>query len=405
MTLLPTAPPRPMYGCGHLTEWLRQKGATTVALVTDQTLTDTPILATVRARIVAAGVQVRFFVLPDAGNLDSVLRLADRFADCDLVVGVGGGSVIDQVKLAATLCGNPKARGRLTVAQRSGTIILPVTVERRTPLLAIPTTLGTGTELSAVACLVYPEGKRIISGLCLRPDAAVLDPLATETLPVELVAEGTLEALFRTVSPYIGDHADLPEQDTLVEAVAAELVRLGDEVNRLRRRGEPISPQIRLRIAELSGRSQLGDLHAGRKPYAVKGWAIANELSWELSLRKMPAIAALLSPLWRRIADGDHRIGSAPRLVRIWQRLAENSPGLPDDPAEGIAALIERWQIDHRITADPAQLDTVAARAVHAWGAGLPVLGGLTQAEIRQLLADAVADRALAPGTPQTSVA
>lgn len=91
MTLLPTAPPRPMYGCGHLTEWLRQKGATTVALVTDQTLTDTPILATVRARIVAAGVQVRFFVLPDAGNLDSVLRLADRFADCDLVVGVGGG--------------------------------------------------------------------------------------------------------------------------------------------------------------------------------------------------------------------------------------------------------------------------------------------------------------------------
>src|SRR5690606_41823186 len=111
------------------------------------------------------------------------------------------------------------ARGRRTDAQRSGTIILPVRVERRTQLLAIPTTLGTGTELSAVACLVYPEGKRIISGLCLRPDAAVLDPLATETLPVELVAEGTLEALFRTVSPHIGDHADLPEQDTLGEEI------------------------------------------------------------------------------------------------------------------------------------------------------------------------------------------
>lgn len=178
--------------------------------------------------------------LSGAGDLRTVAALADRLADTELVVGIGGGSLLDQAKLATLIRANPDAYARLTVPQRSGLLVLGPGTTRSLPLVAVPTTVGTGTEFSGVACLSYPEqGKRLVMGTALRPKVAVLDPVATGTLDDELIAEGVLEALFRVVSPYVGDHGDLPTEDALVETIAQRLVLLGHEVRDARRAGYP----------------------------------------------------------------------------------------------------------------------------------------------------------------------
>ncbi|MFM9451024.1 daptide-type RiPP biosynthesis dehydogenase [Streptomyces europaeiscabiei] len=399
-------PTRALIGPDALTAWLPDGAGRTAALLVDSAVATAGITALVRNRLGRARwrtTQTPLTTGPgDLGTAAAIAEgLADKRAGIGLVVAIGGGSVLDQAKIAALLRANPVAYTRLTVPQRGGLMGLPGEVIRTVPLLAVPTTLGTGSEVSAVACLAYPQGKRLILGGVLRPEAALLDPSATATLPRELVVEGVLEALFRAVSPYAGDHRDdRRTEDRLTETVARRLVQLGYEAVREARP----SDALRLDIAKLSGLTHGEWLHQGRDPYAVKGWLIANEMSSALGVRKMTAVAALLPHLWRAVLDGEPRLGSAPRLHRMWAGLRDAAPqerarALPEDPADGIEALMDDWRVGRRLTADgPGQIEALAERTVRAWGAGLPMLGGLRAEDVRRLL-----DAALGATTAHTA--
>ncbi|MFI2032955.1 daptide-type RiPP biosynthesis dehydogenase [Streptomyces buecherae] len=391
MKPLGDSPRQPLSGTDELARLLRNgfdvRGRS-VAVLVDNAVRDTVIHQRVTAAL--EGAHSETFVLSGPGDLRGVCTLSGRLADAELVVGLGGGSLLDQAKLATLMASGPELSARLTVPQRSGLIVLAPAPSRPMPLIAVPTTVGTGSESSAVACLAYPQGKRLVMGRVLRPEAAVLAPEATVTLPQELVAEGVLEALFRLVSPYVGDHHDLPPQDARVEAAAGRLVRLGYGVREAARAGERSSDRLRREIAELSGSSHGESFHEGRDPYAVKGWLIANELSTVLAIRKMTAVAALLPVLWRAIDAGERRLGSARRLRRLWSLLRSEGPErLPADPASGVAALIDSWLIERRIAMTPSQTETAARRIVRAWGAGLPMLGGLDGDDLLRLLREA----------------
>ncbi|MEU7162665.1 daptide-type RiPP biosynthesis dehydogenase [Streptomyces chrestomyceticus] len=383
-----------LHGCATFGRWLGRRAERRITVLVDSALKDSDIVTTARGLVESPGRQVDFVALTGAGDVQSVIALADRLADSELVIGIGGGSLLDQVKLATVARDDRDARTRLTVSQRSGLIFLPEFTGRKTPLVSIPTTLGTGTEVSGVACLAHPGGKRLVLGMALQPEVAVLDAAATATLPGELLAEGVLEALFRVVSPYIGDLRAAPTEDMLVEAVAERLVGLGHALAAVRSAdpsGVVADDALRLEIAKVSGFSHNAWLHHGREPYAVKGWLLANELSWTLRVRKMTAVAALLPPLWQAIADGESRLGSAARLRQMWERLRMVGPQrLPADPGAGVRALVDAWRIERRLTADTALLDTVAQRTVRAWGAGLPMLGGQGAGDVRRLLSNAV---------------
>ncbi|MFD7028529.1 daptide-type RiPP biosynthesis dehydogenase [Streptomyces sp. NPDC059917] len=387
------APAQQLIGCDSLGAWFTGRPERRITVLVDEAVASAPVTATVRALLAGERYRTRVLELSGPGDLESVVDLADRLADAELVVGIGGGSLLDQAKLAALLRTNPDAYARLTVPQRSGLLVLGPHTAHGLPLVAVPTTVGTGTESSGVACLGYPgQGKRLVMGTALRPRAAVLDPAATATLDDELIAEGVLEALFRAVSPYVGDHGDLPTEDALVETIAERLVRLGHEVRDARRAGRPTDDRLRLEIAKLSALSHAEWAHLGRDLYAVKGWLIANELSSALGVRKMTAVAAILPHLWRAISAGESRLGSAVRLERLWSRLRATDPdALPADPAAGIEALVDSWGIDRGITAGPDRLAAIAGRTVRAWGAGLPMLGGLRTGEVYGLLAEAAA--------------
>ncbi|MFJ4503639.1 daptide-type RiPP biosynthesis dehydogenase [Streptomyces sp. NPDC088864] len=368
-------------------------------LLVDGGVLDTPVHR--RLTEVLGARPYESLTLTGAGDVDGVLALGARLEGAARVFALGGGALLDRAKLATLAVAGRAVAGRLTVPQRSGLVVLTRVPPRPMPLIAVPTTIGTGSEASAVACLGYPDAKRLVMAAELRPEFAVRDPLAVGTLPRHLFVEGVLEAFFRLVSPYIGDHADQPEPDARVRAGAAELLRLGYEVVATTRTGAPTTTTQRERAARLSAEIHTRHFHDERDPYAVKGWLVANELSTVLGLRKMTAVAALLPPLWRAIDRGETRLGSRRRLRGLWSavRAGAGQP-LPADPADGVAALIDAWCVGRRVTAAPGTTVALAHRIVRVWGAGLPMLGGLGHAEVLRLLRATVTEPGTAPVRP-----
>jgi hypothetical protein len=282
-----------------------------------------------------------------------------------VVVAVGGGTAVDVAKLA--------------------TLGAPVRALR---LVAVPTTIGTGTEASAVACVVDADGNRtLVHAPALQPDLATLDPLSTRDLPARLVREGALEALVRVAGPEVVTPSSLPiarvEALALVRALAAALRACEDEP----------SDASRLLLATLSGATHRGWALAGRGPYPWPLWFIANELATVLETTKMEATMLLLGPWMQRVARGDTRWGHYDRLEAVWAEITGNP--LPADCAGAYRA----WLAKHGLSPRPVDVDDDAARrtaerAVRRWGGPLPMLGRFSRDELETLIAESLAPTA-----------
>lgn len=417
MNLSWSCPARTVFGLGGLVDWLRTGPVAapgpigSVTVLADRAVAGRPVLDELRHLLEGNGIGHEVQQIGGAVDLAAVSALAGRLPRPGdrsgpaghALVAVGGGSVLDQVAIAAVLQANPSVWTRLSVAQRSGLILLE-DIRARLPLVAVPTTIGTGAEASTSACLAHPDGKRLLIGDVLRPDAAVLDPLATRGLPDHLVREGLLEPLFRLGCQFVADAGERPTEDALALALAERLVALGDRLDDAL--GGPAtdpaaSDELRRQIAQISALSHAPWLSLGRDRYAARGWYIATELSVALGVRKMTAVAALLPALWAEIDDGRAVLGSADRLRAWWRRLrVAGARPLPADPAAGIAALVGRWRIDPRLPADATAADPVARRCVARWGAGLPMLGRVRTDDLRGPLRralSAVPDRPARP--------
>ncbi|MEW1660647.1 daptide-type RiPP biosynthesis dehydogenase [Streptomyces sp. NPDC093707] len=326
-------------------------------------------------------------------GIDAVRALADEFAQAQptAVVGLGGGSVLDLVKLASAASLDPRILPVLrSRANRGGLIVLPdagwvAPRLRSMTLVCIPTTVGTGVEVSSVACLPTPFGKRLVTGDQLRPDLAVLDSAHTATLPPELLREGVLEALMRVLGTAVGSSAGHRRADGEAAGLVAELVSLGEEL--VGRKGDAA---VRLAVAQSSAATHTGWSLVGRPPFAARHWYLANELSTVLGVRKMTATAAVVPAVWERICAGDDRLGNAERQRVAWSWVRAAAPRLPDEPVLGIRALLRNWAVGAPLSATDAELDLAAQRAHTSWGGRLPMLAGLSFEEIRSLYTQAV---------------
>ena len=140
----------------------------------------------------------------------------------DSVLGIGGGSAIDVAKLVAAL-----AQGRQPVREVFGINLL---AGRQLPLVCLPTTAGTGAEVSPNAILLdeTDESKKGVISPHLVPDAAFLDPLLTLSVPPAVTAATGLDALTHCIEAYANKYAH-PLVDTYalrgVELIAANLAR------------------------------------------------------------------------------------------------------------------------------------------------------------------------------------
>lgn len=119
-----------------------------------------------------------------------------RESGCDGVIAFGGGSVLDAAKAVALLVTNPDS----TLAEMSETSIL----QPRLPLVAIPTTAGTGSETTNVTVIIDAVSgrKQVLAHASLMPDVAILDAALTEGVPSHVTAMTGIDALTHAIEAY-----------------------------------------------------------------------------------------------------------------------------------------------------------------------------------------------------------
>lgn len=170
-----------------------------VLVVTDQRMAGEPVTAELQQALVDAGLGVSVFSgveaeLP-AECLDAGLSACKDFG-ADVVVGLGGGSCIDAAKAIALLA----AHGGL-LSDYYGEFKVPGPI---LPLVAIPTTAGTGSEATPVAVVADPQRavKVGIASPYLIPETAICDPDLTITCPAGLTAVSGADALVHAIEAY-----------------------------------------------------------------------------------------------------------------------------------------------------------------------------------------------------------
>ncbi len=140
------------------------------------------------------------FIEPTIELILEGVRIARENA-CDFVVGIGGGSVIDTAKAVSALMTNPgDVLDYLEVVGRGRPL-------KRTaaPCVAVPTTAGTGAEVTSNAVLTSPEHECKVSlrSPSMLPDLAVVDPQLTCSTPPSITAAVGLDALAQVLEPYV----------------------------------------------------------------------------------------------------------------------------------------------------------------------------------------------------------
>lgn len=315
-----------------------------------------------------------------SADVETVVGLAREIVRVppDVIVAVGGGSILDAGKIAAlALAAGPVLDYAVAHASRSALTLLP-DAPPPVDLIAVPTTLGTSSETNSVGVLRTAGGYRLIVGRALRPRHAVIDPDALATLTEAAVREGALEAFLRlagaSTSPRrsgrsLRDARSLGR--ALLEAVAHDST----------------SAAGRLRLARLSAATQRCTALRGSDPYSARHWYVANEVAFGLGVRKMIASAGAVPAVWRRICAGDARWGDRQSLESFWSGTTETM-ALPLAPPAGLSALLDRWEIPGPPLPTGPELDRIAGAIEGAWGNRMPMLPGLREKDFLDVLRD-----------------
>ena len=183
---------------------MRQHGAKRVMVLTDPGLAGSPAVATTVAALTAAGIDAVLFDQVRVEPTDASFKAAIAFATdgrFDGYVAVGGGSVIDTAKAANLYATYPAdLLDYVNPPIGKGT---PVP-GRLKPLIAIPTTAGTGSETTGVAIfdLVELHAKTGIAHRALRPVLGIIDPENTVSMPRMVTACSALDVLSHAIESY-----------------------------------------------------------------------------------------------------------------------------------------------------------------------------------------------------------
>ncbi len=172
------------------------------------------IVASLSAQGVRSTVYAEIEFEPSIQSLTPAVASA-RASGCDLVIGLGGGSTMDTAKAVAALTRN--------AGQAEDYLGIGLVKQRGVPMILIPTTSGTGAEITPNALFYIPAAreKRAIVSPHIIPDVALLDPAVTLTVPPPVTAATGLDALSHAVESYTSLNAS-----PLTDLYALESIRL-----------------------------------------------------------------------------------------------------------------------------------------------------------------------------------
>jgi alcohol dehydrogenase len=254
----------------------------------------------------------------------TVDRMADgaRGQGVDLVIGLGGGSALDAGKAAAMLI--PNGGSIADYEGRDRFAVKPL------PFLAVPTTCGTGSEVTWVAVITQPERlwKMSVKGERMFPDWAFVDADLLTTLPARYVAWTGLDALTHALEATTGRAAN-PASDALALRAVALLFRY------LRRAAEDVAGDAEARAAVMEASTLAGMAFGNADVGAVHCLSETLGARWDLPHGLLNAV--LLAPVLR-----SHLPAIRDRLAPLDARLPGGSTGATDDErAERVLLSIE----------------------------------------------------------------
>ncbi len=184
----------------QLVQFMINQGYSRIMLITDDVLYQLGATKKLEAQLAEAKVSVAVFnkITPDP-NSQLVAEGADfaKQHECDVVVGFGGGSSLDAAKMIAILA---------TTHKPLKSLLGLLKVKRKgLPLYLIPTTSGTGSEVTVAAVITDSESskKGIIISPHLLPVATALDPLLMASMPQKITADTGFDALTHAIEAYL----------------------------------------------------------------------------------------------------------------------------------------------------------------------------------------------------------
>ncbi len=215
-----TQPTRIQFGAGciaDLAQTVKDFNGTNVFLVVDPGLVKAGLIAKISAPLKKAKIP---FTVYDKIDPEPGLKLADngkkiaKKAGCDCVVGVGGGSAMDVAKAIAILLTNG---GKAEKYLGLGLIKKP-----GVPKIMVPTSSGTGAEVTFTAVFINEKtgSKGGMNGDPLYPDAAILDPELTLSLPPHVTAFTGIDALTHALEAYTSTQAHAISEMYSLEAIS-----------------------------------------------------------------------------------------------------------------------------------------------------------------------------------------
>ena len=220
-----------------------------------------PLVALLREQAIIT-VPFSLFGEPEVATIQQAITLG-RTRKCDLVISLGGGSALDAGKAIAAMLTNPgELLDYLEVIGRGKSLTQP-----SAPFIAIPTTAGTGSEVTRNAVLASAEHRVKVSlrSPLMLPRLALIDPELTYSLPPAITARTGLDALTQLIEPYVCARAN-PMTDALcIEGIG----RVGRSLRAAFREGGNITARQDMAVASLFGGLALANAGLG----AVHGFA------------------------------------------------------------------------------------------------------------------------------------
>ncbi len=247
------------FGCGAVSEVgevAKKTGGKRALLVTDPVLAEMKTAERIEKLLKNAGIQTWVFSEvepePSVETTDAAAELA-REKSCDLVVGLGGGSSMDVAKAVGVLVTNEGSAARyqgLGLVEKAGV-----------PKIMIPTTAGTGSEVTFTSVLIRKSDgfKGGINDEKLFPDYSILDPELTVTMPPGVTAATGMDALIHALEAYVGRQAS-PFSDMFAEEA---LVRIGRWIRVAVKNGRDIEARSEMMLAALYGGIALANAGVG----------------------------------------------------------------------------------------------------------------------------------------------
>ena len=332
----------------------RGLGAQRVMMVCDPGIVSLGFAGQARKVLEAAGCEVAVFdqVAPDPSSalVERAVKQAQGFK-ADGVLGLGGGSSLDAAKLVALLINSEQPLEDLYGTDKA--------LGQRTPLVLMPTTSGTGSEVTWVSVITdAQQRKQAVYSPQLLPDVAILDPQLTLGLPAKVTAATGLDAMVHAIEAYTSRTRKNPISDGLATAA---LALLGANLPKVLANGQ----DLEARTAMLQGSLMAGMAFVNASVAAIH--ALAYPLGARFHIPHGHANALVMAPVIRfNLASAQRHYAELAAHLLPGQHF-DNEASAAEAFVQAVEGLVKASGLEQRLSnlnVDQASLPVMASEVV-----------------------------------------